>query len=100
MPGLRPRSPDDLQRIVVEYAADAIRELDAAPASFTQTDCRWVFEHEVSSFAEIEIATMRIVACYDAGNPHRAALAWGCPMLPSASGSSAEVSSGSPERFT
>jgi hypothetical protein len=73
VPGLRHRSPDDLQRTVAEYAADTIRELDASPASFTRADCDWVVEHEARSFVEIEIATLRIVACNDAGNPHRAA---------------------------
>jgi hypothetical protein len=73
VPGLLRRWPDDLRRIVMEYAADAIREFDAAPASFTQADCEWVVQHEATSFAEIEIATLRIVACNDAGNPHRAA---------------------------
>ena len=73
VPGLRPRSPDDLQRIVAGYAADTIRELDASHASFTRANCDWVVDHEARSLAEIEIATLRIVACNDAGNPHRAA---------------------------
>jgi hypothetical protein len=73
VPELQQRTSDDLQRIVAEYASDAIRELDAEPASFTDTDRDWVVRREASSFAEIEVATLRIVACNHAGNPHRAA---------------------------
>lgn len=73
VPRLKRRTADDLQRIVAEYASDAIRELDAAPASFTEAHREWVGRHAARSFAEIEIATLRIVAYNDAGNPHRAA---------------------------
>lgn len=33
----------------------------------------WVARHAASSFASIEVATRRIVACNDSGNVHRAA---------------------------
>jgi hypothetical protein len=51
----------DLDRIVDEYAADAIAELHARAACFTRTDRQWILEHAVS-LAEIEKATMRVVA--------------------------------------
>jgi hypothetical protein len=73
VPTLEHRTDADLQRIVAEYASDAIRELDASPGSFSEADRDWVVQHEAGSFADIEIATRRIVACNDAGNPHRAA---------------------------
>lgn len=73
VPPLGRRTADDLRRIVAEYASDAIRELEATPGSFTEADADWVVRLAASSFAEIEIATSRIVAHNDAGNPHRAA---------------------------
>ena len=73
VPKLQQRTDDDLQRIVAEYASDAIRELGAAPGSFTEADRDWVVRREASSFADIEVATLRLVACNHAGNPHRAA---------------------------
>jgi hypothetical protein len=73
IPPLRRRPDRDLQRIVAEYASDAAHELGAAPSRFTDAERDWVVQHEASSFADIEIATQRIVAFNDAGNPHRAA---------------------------
>jgi hypothetical protein len=51
----------DVERIVDEYAADAIAELHARDACFTAGDRRWIIEHP-TSLAEIEKATMRVVA--------------------------------------
>jgi hypothetical protein len=73
VPKLRRRSASDLQNIVAEYAIDAICELDAAPTSFSVAQREWVAKYAASSFSDIEIATLRIVACNDAGNVHRAA---------------------------
>jgi FHA domain len=73
IPALAGRSQADVERIVAEYAADAIAELQAAPASFTERHHEWVTLQSARSFAEIEIATLRIVAFHDAGNVHRAA---------------------------
>lgn len=73
VPPLGQRTAEDLRRIVAEYASDAIQELEATPGSFTQADGDWVVRRAASSFAEIEIATSRIIAHNDAGNPHRAA---------------------------
>lgn len=73
VPRLARRSASDLQNIVADYAIDAINELDAAPTSFTIANREWVAKHAASSFASIEVATRRIVACNDSGNVHRAA---------------------------
>ncbi len=73
VPKLGRRSASDLHNVVADYAIDAICELDAAPTSFSVAQRDWVAKHAASSFAEIEITTLRIVACNDAGNVHRAA---------------------------
>lgn len=73
VPKLAQRSAIDLQNIVADYAIDAIIELDAAPTSFTLANREWVAKHARKSFASIEVATRRIVACNDSGNVHRAA---------------------------
>jgi hypothetical protein len=73
VPALAHRTPDDMQRIVFEYAVDGIRELGAAPSSFTEANRVWVASHAASSFTEIEVATLRLIARNDAGNVNRAA---------------------------
>jgi hypothetical protein len=73
VPALARRDVRDIERLVAEYALDAIRELGAVPTSFTEADCAWVARHEATAFADIEIATLRIVARKDAGNVHQAA---------------------------
>lgn len=73
VPPLTHRAASDIERIVAEYAVDAIGELGAAPESFTEANRAWVTRHAASSFAEVEIATLRIVALNDAGNVYQAA---------------------------
>jgi hypothetical protein len=73
VPTLAQRTASDLRRIIAEYASDAIRELDAAPASFTSAHREWVAEHAATSFAEIEIATLRLVARNHIGSAYSAA---------------------------
>ena len=73
VPPLTTRTLSEMQRIVSEYAVDAIAELGAAPTSFTEADRDRVTSQEATSFADIEIATLRLVALKDAGNTHRAA---------------------------
>jgi hypothetical protein len=53
---------NDVPRIVDEYAADAIDELGASRTGFTDADRGWVGEHAATSLAEIEKATLRLVA--------------------------------------
>jgi hypothetical protein len=52
----------ELPRIVDEYADDAVSTLGARAAHFTKADRRWVLDHATSSLAEIETATLRLVA--------------------------------------
>jgi hypothetical protein len=52
----------ELPRIIAEYARDAIAELNAGRAAFTDTDHAWVREHAATSLTEIEKATLRLVA--------------------------------------
>jgi hypothetical protein len=66
VPGLEMRQ-HELPRIVDEYAADAIRALGASDADFTDGDRRWVLDHAARALAEIETATLRIVAFRQAG---------------------------------
>ena len=73
VPRLEGRPASHIHRIVSEYAIDSINELGAAPTSFTDANREWVTAEAATSFAEIEIATLRLAALNDAGNVHRAA---------------------------
>lgn len=73
VPKLARRTAEDLRRIIREYALDARHELDAGPTAFTEQECEWVGRHESGTFADIEIATLRLVAFNAAPNPHQAA---------------------------
>ncbi len=63
----------ELDRIIAEYAGDAIAELAALPSSFTADDHVWVRDHAAGSLAEIEAATLRLVALYTSRNLSHAA---------------------------
>jgi Inner membrane component of T3SS, cytoplasmic domain len=69
---LRDRS-NELSRIVDEYADDAIAELAASGASFTNAEREWVVTHAASTLNEIETATLRLVALREFANVNRAA---------------------------
>lgn len=71
----------ELDRIIAEYAGDAIAELDAPAASFTADDHAWVRDHAASSLAEIEKATLRLVALYTSRNASHAAARLGMAMV-------------------
>jgi FHA domain len=73
VPSLARRSTADVERIVTEYADEAIRELGASPTSFTDANRAWVVKRAADSFADIEITTLRLVARNEAGNVHQAA---------------------------
>ncbi|HEX7837047.1 MAG TPA: hypothetical protein VF469_06260 [Kofleriaceae bacterium] len=62
----------ELDRVIAEYAADAIAELSAPPGSFTERDHAWVREH-AATLAEVEKATLRLVALRTSRNPSTAA---------------------------
>jgi hypothetical protein len=63
----------EVPRVVDEYARDAIVELRAPNASFTDDDRDWVLQCAAASLAEIEKATLRLVALKISGNVRQAA---------------------------
>jgi ActR/RegA family two-component response regulator len=63
----------ELDRIIVEYASDAIAELGAPHEAFTAGDRVWVQDHAAGSLAEIEKATLRLVTLYTSRNLSHAA---------------------------
>jgi DNA-binding NtrC family response regulator len=63
----------EINRIIDEYAEDAITELAAPLSSFSPVDHAWVREHASSSLAEIEKATLRLVALRASRNLSHAA---------------------------
>jgi hypothetical protein len=60
VPPLAQRSVE-LDRIIAEYAGDALFELRAPTSSFTAADHAWVREHAAASLTEIEAATLRLI---------------------------------------
>jgi hypothetical protein len=73
VPTLAQRASDDRRRVVSEYALDVTRELGADATAFTDTQCDWVVKHASSAFADIEVATLRIIARTVTGSVHQAA---------------------------
>jgi pSer/pThr/pTyr-binding forkhead associated (FHA) protein len=63
----------EIDRIIHEYAEDAITELAAPRSSVSPVDHAWVREHASSSLAEIEKATLRLVALRASRNLSHAA---------------------------
>jgi hypothetical protein len=61
VPPLAQRS-GELDRVIAEYASDAIEELAAPASGFTASDHAWVRNHAAASLADIEKATLRLVA--------------------------------------
>jgi hypothetical protein len=64
--------PDEIERVIDEYAADAVTALHAS-ACFNTVDRDWVRLHSATSLPEIEKGTLRIIALREAGNIARAA---------------------------
>lgn len=56
------RRADELDRIVVEFADDAIDELCVSGSNFTSVDLAWVRDHGATSLSEIATATLWVVA--------------------------------------
>jgi hypothetical protein len=77
VPPLANRSLDEIERIVDECAADALQELGAAPASFTEEGRAWITRHASSTFAKIELSTLRIIARNDSDTTSQAAVRLG-----------------------
>jgi hypothetical protein len=72
IPSLRART-DELPRIVDEYAVDAIAELRALGLGLTAADRQWVLNSAPLTLAEIEKATLRLVAIRASRNISNAA---------------------------
>jgi Inner membrane component of T3SS, cytoplasmic domain len=63
----------ELDRIIMEYAEDAIAELGTLRTNFLPADLEWVRTHAASSLPEIEKATLRLVAIRESRNLSNAA---------------------------
>jgi hypothetical protein len=72
VPSLAVRT-DELPRIVDEYAIDAVAELGAQGEGFTAADRDWVLQNAPLTLAEIEKATLRLVAIRASHNMSNAA---------------------------
>jgi hypothetical protein len=68
-----PQRAAELDRIIAEYAADAIAKLAAPVSTFTTADHGWVRERAATSLAEIEKATLRLVTVRTSRNVSHAA---------------------------
>jgi hypothetical protein len=64
---------DEIERILDEYALDAVAQLGAKPASFTSADREWLLDHPPDTLAEIEEATLRMIAIREFGGVTHAA---------------------------
>ena len=64
--------PDEIDRIIIEYAEDAVAEL-GAHTGFLSADHAWVKAHSASSLPDIEKATLRLVAIRESRNLSNAA---------------------------
>ena len=72
VPSLVGREPE-IDRIIAEYAEDAVIALGAPRAGFPAADRDWVREHSATSLPEIEKATLRLVALRNSRNLSNAA---------------------------
>ena len=80
VPPLAQRSAE-LDRIIAEYANDAIEELAAPASGFTPGDHAWVRAHAAASLADIEKATLRLVAIRTSRNLSGAAARLGMAVV-------------------
>jgi hypothetical protein len=63
IPSLAKRAQDmELDRIIIEYANNAMAELNVVQPIFTDEDCDWVRTFSASSLSDIEKGTRRLVA--------------------------------------
>ena len=97
----------ELNRIIAEFAGDALFELGGPPSSFTAADHAWVREHAAASLTEIEAATLRLITLRTSRNLSDAAARLGMSpvslsrwlgrrKLPPASGESSPASTWRP----
>lgn len=71
----------ELDRVIAEYAGDAIAELRAPRTAFTAADHAWVRGHAAGSLAEVEKATLRLVALRTSRNTSVAAARLGMALV-------------------
>jgi hypothetical protein len=64
---------DEVDRIITEYAEDALAEVGLRLTSFPPADREWVRLHSASSMPDIEKATLRLVAIRESRNLSAAA---------------------------
>jgi hypothetical protein len=64
---------DELDRVITEYAEDAIAELGTPRTGFLSADREWVRTHSALSLPDIEKATLRLVAIRESRNLSSAA---------------------------
>jgi hypothetical protein len=62
----------ELDRIIEEYAEDAMTELETSRSTFLAIDHAWVREQESESLPDIEKATLRLVALRASRNVNQA----------------------------
>jgi hypothetical protein len=72
IPALSERLPE-VERVVEEFAIDAIAAHNAKPTSWTARDREWLLERSPRTLAEIEVATSRLVAVREWGGVTKAA---------------------------
>jgi DNA-binding transcriptional regulator YdaS (Cro superfamily) len=72
----------ELDRVISEYASDAIAELGVSPSSFTSDDHAWVRAHAANSLAEVEKATLRLTAIRSSPSASAAAARLGMSLVP------------------
>jgi hypothetical protein len=63
----------ELDRVIAEYAADAIAELAAPASTFTTDDHAWVRDNAATSLADIAKATLRLATLRTSRNVSHAA---------------------------
>jgi hypothetical protein len=63
--------PDEIDRIITEYAEDAITELGTPRTGFLSADREWVRTHSASTLPDIEKATLRLVAIRESRKPQQ-----------------------------
>jgi pSer/pThr/pTyr-binding forkhead associated (FHA) protein len=64
---------DELDRVIAEYAEDAVAELGASRTGFGPIDRDWVRTHSAASLPDIEKGTLRLVAIRESRNLSNAA---------------------------
>jgi transcriptional regulator of acetoin/glycerol metabolism len=76
------RRKAELPQVIQEYALDAMADLEVPIASFRKADVDWVLANESQQLADIEKATLRLVALrVSEGNISRAAARLGMARM-------------------